>query len=186
MKILNTNIFLIQIVTLLLLVLSTAGFGFADDPPIHVEADRMTSTEKDNSVVFTGEVDAKQGDVRIRSDIMTVHYTPKDKKAKKSKSEPKSATQEVEKLICTGNVEITRAEWLGTSKKMVYLAKERQVILTGNAKAWQGQNMVSGEKIIYHIDEGRSEVIGGTKTKVAGKKGSKKKSGRVNMTILQN
>ena len=64
-------------------------------------------------------------------------------------------------VICVGNVEITRGEWLGTSKKMVYLSKERQVILTGNAKAWQGQNMVSGEKIIYYLDEGRSEVVGG-------------------------
>lgn len=183
---LNNKMLTIHTITFFLLFLFTAGISFADDPPIHIEADRMTSTEKDNSVVFTGEVDAKQDDVRIRSDVMTVYYTPKEKKAGKDTNEPKTATQEVEKLICTGNVEITRAEWLGTSKKMVYLAKQRQVILTGNAKAWQGQNMVSGEKIIYHIDEGRSEVIGTTSTTVGGTKGTKKKSGRVNMTILQN
>lgn len=186
MKLFSKKIISIQIVTLFTMVFLSGVFSFAEDPPIHVEADRMTSTEKDNSVVFTGEVDAKQGDVRIRSDVMTVYYTPKDKKAEKSKTETKAANQEVEKLICTGNVEITRLEWLGTSKKMVYLAKERQVILTGNAKAWQGQNMVSGEKIIYYIDEGRSEVMGGTKTTVSDTKDTKKKPGRVNMTILQN
>ena len=168
------------------LVFITFSNALADDAPINIEANHMTSTEKSNSVIFTGDVDAKQADVRIRSDKMTVYYTPKDKGAKKNKAQ-KGATQQVEKMVCTGNVEITRAEWLGTSKKMVYLSKERQVILTGNAKAWQGQNMVSGEKIIYYLDEGRSEVIGErTSTTIGQNKDSKKKPSRVNMTILQN
>ncbi len=150
---------------------------FADNSPIHIEANRMTSTERTNSVVFTGEVDAKQGDVRIRSDEMTVYYTQADN----DKKAEKTSSQQVEKLVSIGHVEITRGEWLGTSEKMVYLSKERQVILTDNAKAWQGKNMVSGEKIVYYLDEGRSEVVGDrAATTVGGKKPS-----RVNMTILQ-
>jgi lipopolysaccharide export system protein LptA len=155
----------------------------AAEAPIHIAANQMTSTEKSNSVVFTGDVDAKQGDIRIRSDEMTVYYTPKDEKSQKKGTD---GAQQVEKLICTGNVEITRGEWLGTSKKMLYLSKERQVILTDNAKAWQGQNMVSGDKIIYFLDEGRSEVIGGTSTTVGSSGDGEKKPSRVNMTILQN
>ena len=150
--------------------------------PIRIEADRMTSTEKSRSVVFSGNVDVKQGDIRIRSDKMTVHYTTDNTKDKKG---AKNADQQVKKLICTGNVEITRGEWLGTAKKMIYLAKLRQVILTRNAKAWQGQNMVSGEKIIYYLDEGRSEVVGSTSVDV-GKTATGKKPKRVNMTIMQN
>ncbi|MGB3210622.1 MAG: lipopolysaccharide transport periplasmic protein LptA [Desulforhopalus sp.] len=159
--------------------------GYASEDPIHIEADRMTSTERTSSVVFTGEVDAKQGDVRIRTDEMTVYYTQKDTEKKNLEGE-NSASQQVEKLICVGNVEITRGEWLGTSKKMIYLSKERQVILTEDAKAWQGQNMVSGEKIIYYLDEGRSEVVGGRPAATAGDAGEgEKKPSRVNMTILQ-
>jgi lipopolysaccharide export system protein LptA len=150
--------------------------AFADDAPIHIEANRMTSTEKTNSVVFIGEVDAKQGDVRIRSDEMTVYYTEEDKNKKDQDS-----SQQVEKIICVGNVEVTRGEWLGTAKRMTYLSKERQVILTENAKAWQNQNMVSGEKIIYYLDEGRSEVMGGKPAMTVGDK----KPSRVNMTIRQ-
>jgi len=188
--------------SLLLSILSIVFFAvaggvmhvFAAEAPIHIESNRMTSTEKSNSVVFTGDVDAKQGDVRIRSDEMTVFYnqleSPSNQTKDKKKSPPqteKKTTQQVEKLICVGNVEVTRGGWLGTSKKMLYLSKERQVILTDNAKAWQGQNMVSGEKIIYYLDEGRSEVIGGSKATTAGDtESSKKKPSRVNMTILQN
>lgn len=157
---------------------------FGSETPIHIEADHMTSTEKTNSVVFTGNVDAKQGDVRIRSDEMTVYYTKADEKNEK---DGKKVTQQVEKLICVGNVEVVRQEWLGTGKKMIYLSEERQVILIDNAKAWQGQNMVSGGKIIYYLDEGRSEVVGGrTSTTLSDSDGKgKKKPSRVNMTIIQ-
>ena len=185
------------LLSILSFIFFSVGGGVMDvlaaDAPIHIEASRMTSTEKSNSVVFTGDVDAKQGDVRIRSDEMTVFYnaleSPTKQKDKKKPTQPaeKKSTQQVEKLICIGNVEVTRGEWLGTAKKMLYLSKERQVILTENAKAWQGQNMVSGEKIIYYLDEGRSEVIGGSKATTAGDTdGGKKKPSRVNMTILQN
>lgn len=185
-----------SIAAIILWVLAPLGSVRAAEAPIHVEANKMTSTEKSNSVVFSGDVDAKQGDVRIRADEMTVFYNEmdsgnkgKDKdKDKKKAAQPaeKKTTQQVDKLICIGNVEVTRGEWLGTGKKMVYLSKERQVILTDNAKAWQGQNMVSGDKIIYYLDEGRSEVVGGSKATTAGSKDSEKKPSRVNMTILQN
>ncbi|MCP3930660.1 MAG: lipopolysaccharide transport periplasmic protein LptA, partial [Bacteroidetes bacterium] len=62
--------------------------------------------------------------------------------------------------------------------------KLKQVILLGQAKAYQDQNMVSGEKIVYYIDEGRSEVEGNTKTTISNKD-MKKKPKRVNMTIMQ-
>lgn len=162
--------------------LQTSVFG--SEAPINIEADHMTSTEKTSSVLFTGNVDAKQGDVRIRADEMTVYYT---KKGEKKGNEAKEPTQQVEKLICIGNVEVTRQEWLGTGKKMIYLSEERQVILIDNAKAWQGQNVVSGSKIIYYLDEGRSEVIGGrTSTTIADSADKKKeKPSRVKMTIIQ-
>ena len=138
-------------------------------------------SEKTNSVLFTGDVDAKQGDLRIRSDKMTVYYV----ESGESEGEKKSSTaQQVEKLICVGNVEITRDDWLGTADKMTYLSEEQQLILSGNAKAWQDQNMVGGDKIVYYMDEGRSEVVGGTSVTVGGEQEEKKKS-RVKMRILQ-
>jgi lipopolysaccharide export system protein LptA len=182
------------IAAIVLWVLAPLGSSQAAEAPIHIESNKMTSTEKSNTVIFSGDVDAKQGDVRIRSDEMTVFYNEldsgnkgkeKDKKKAAPQGEKKTA-QQVDKLICVGNVEVTRGEWLGTGKKMVYLSKERQVILTDNAKAWQGQNMVSGDKIIYYLDEGRSEVVGGSKATTAGSKDTEKKPSRVNMTILQN
>ncbi len=147
-----------------------AGTAFAADKasaPIHIEADRMISQEQKNSVIFLGNVDARQGDLTIRSDEMTVYYT-QDKGKKKGRN----SSSEVKKLVCKKNVEITQGDWLGTGNRMDYFAKDRKIILSGNAKAWQGPNMVSGKTITYYLDEKRSIV-----------EQDKKKSGRVTAVI---
>lgn len=156
----------------------TSPYSFADEVPISITADEMMSTEKDSSVTFKGDVDAKQGDLRIRSDKMTVFYSAAEH------SESTNVSQQVDKIVCKGNVEITREDWLGTSDEMTYLADKKEIFLTGNAKFWQGQNMVAGEKIVYYMNEGRSEVLGGDEQTTTVVGGEKKKK-RVNMTIIQ-
>ena len=141
----------------------------------------MSSTEETNTVLFTGDVYVEQGDLEIKSDKMTVYYGDPEKGESKK---PVKTTQQIEKLICIGNVKLTREDWLGTSDKMVYYADKRQGVLSGNAQAWQDQNRVAGEQIIYYMDEGRSEVIGGTSVTVGGDQKTEKKQ-RVKMTILQ-
>lgn len=140
----------------MLLGLACLGFSPAhaeeSEEPIHIEADRMISQEDQNSVLFIGNVDAKQGNVTIRSQEMTVYYTPKEG------SEGKTSSNQVKRLICKKEVEVVQDDWLGTGDRMDYFARERKVILTGNAKAWQGQNMVEGKTITYYLDEKRSIV----------------------------
>jgi len=140
-------------ITALLLLAALAPSLAAEEPsePINIEANRMVSQENNNSVVFLGNVDARQGKVTIRADEMTVFYSEK-------KTGQDKTTSQMERLTCKNNVKITQGDWLGTGDRMDYTAKERRVILTGNAKAWQGQNMVAGKTIIYYLDEKRSVV----------------------------
>ena len=146
---------------------------FAAGAPIIIEADHMESLQEKNNVLFSGNVDASQADVRIQADKLTVFYTAVDEGKK----------QEVKRLRCEGNVEITKGEWLGTGKTMNYLAKDRKVILSGDAKAWQGTNLITGNTIIYYLDEGRSEVIGGRPAATVNGETGKKKGGRVKATL---
>ena len=147
------------------------------EAPIHIEADRMVSQEKDNSVIFTGNVDARQGELLIRTDEMTVYYIQNEK------NNGKKGASEVNKLICKGNVQISQGNWLGTGQRMDYYAKDRKVILSGDAKGWQGQNMVAGKTITYFLDEGRSIVEGPAS---ASGEGDKSKPGRVKAVIQPN
>lgn len=177
----NCNIFsILFLLCIFFTAIPQQGFAEKKQQPITIAADEMMSTEKTSQVVFKGDVDAKQGDLRIRTDKMTVFYTLPSEEEKK---DDKNVRQQIDKIVCDGNVEITRQDWLGTARKMIYHALKQQIRMSGNAKAWQGQNMVTGEEIIYYIKEKRSEVVGGT-TSTIGASGEKKKK-RVNMTIIQ-
>jgi len=171
--------FIRNLLITVLLVLFFSGWVSASRQPIQIEADKMTAMSKSKFVTFSGNVDARQGDIRIRSDEMTVHYLQDEDGANGSKE-----AQQVEKIVCTGNVEVTSKEWLGTSDTMHYISRDNVVQLIGNAKAFKGQNMVEGQRIHYYLDTGKSEVLG-AKAVVEGEKADGEDSGRVNMTILE-
>ena len=134
--------------------LGLGAFGLAaaraDDAPIDIEADRMVSRENENAVAFLGKVVARQGPMTIRASSMTVYY---DNSAKGDK-----AAGQIDRLICQRDVKITQGDWLGTGDRLDYFAKTRKAVLSGNAKAWNGPNMVSGKTITYFMNEKRSEV----------------------------
>jgi len=171
----NRNIFFVTGVVLMASIAGAVG-----DPalPIHIEADRMVSQEQKNSVIFIGNVDARQGELIIRTDEMTVFYF------QESGDDGQKNSSQVKKLLCKGNVEISQGDWLGTGKRMDYYARDRKVILSGDAKGWQGQNMVSGRTITYYLDEGRSIVEGpATMDGASGEKKDTGKKGRVKAVI---
>lgn len=122
----------------------------AEQAPINIEANRMVSQENSNSVVFMGKVMAKQGAMTIRTDEMTVYYS--------DSADGNKAAGQLEKLVCIKNVQIVQDDWLGTGDRLDYFARQRKAVLSGNAKAWNGPNMVSGKTITYYLDEKRSVV----------------------------
>lgn len=126
--------------------------------PIHIEADRMESVQKENAVLFTGKVEAKQGELVINSDKMTVYYLNSEEKKK-----PGAQSQKIKKLFATGNVEIQNEGWVATGNNIEFFEKERKALLTGNAKVWQDNNMVTGERVWLYLDEGKSIVERSTK-----------------------
>ncbi|MCL2789594.1 MAG: lipopolysaccharide transport periplasmic protein LptA [Desulfobulbus sp.] len=154
----HTTLFLTALALLPGLALRQAS-AEAPEQPISVEANRMVSQENKNSVVFIGKVDARQGNFTIKTDEMTVFYTEKKNDAARGQQQGSQApTNQVERLICTGNVKINQGDWLGSGDRMEYFARERRAVLSGNARAWQDQNMVSGKTIVYYLDEKRSVV----------------------------
>ena len=120
--------------------------------PIHIEADRMESDQQREAVLFAGNVEASQGELLIRADEMTVYYR------KSGEAEKLAARQSIDSLQATGNVEIIKKDWVATGDLVDYEAEERKVILTGNTKVFQDNNMVSGDRVVLYLDEGKSVV----------------------------
>jgi lipopolysaccharide export system protein LptA len=133
--------------------------GMNTSAPIQIEADRMETSQEKSVVVFSGHVRANQGDLIINADAMTVRYLEAGVQQNSTTDVPaESLSRQIDKITAKGNVEIVQGLWVAAGDTMEFNANERVVILFGNAKAWQDQNMVSGEKIILYLDEGRSVV----------------------------
>ena len=133
--------------------------GMTTSAPIQIEADRMESSQEESVVVFSGHVRANQNDLTINADAMTVHYTGTGVQPNSATDIPaEGLSRQIDKITAKGNVEIVQGDWVATGDTMDFNSDKRIAILSGNAKAWQNQNMVSGEKIFLYLDEGKSVV----------------------------
>jgi lipopolysaccharide export system protein LptA len=75
-----------------------------------------------------------------------------------TKETAEGAEQRIAKIQAKGNVRIVRGEQTATAQEALYLREEEKIILTGDAKVWEGQNMVSGRQITLFLDEDTSLV----------------------------
>jgi lipopolysaccharide export system protein LptA len=140
---------------MILLVLAAYAVQAAPDPrrdnsnlPITIKSNDLAADNKGKTAIFSGKVVAKQGDVTIFCDRMTVYY---------------GITQgDVDKIEADGSVRIVQENRTGISSHAVYESKLGKITLTGGSpKVMQGADTVSGETITYFIDDERSSVTGG-------------------------
>ena len=111
--------------------------------PVEITSDRMRSEDGGIKIIFSGNVVANKGDLKITSDIMEI-YNTEDKK-------------ETEEIVAIGNVFITRGLKRAKGDKAVYLDKLQKIILTGTPKAtaWEESNMIEGRELIFLLDKDR-------------------------------
>lgn len=127
----------------------------ADDrnQPVTVDADHMESFQKESLVIFTGNVVARQNGSVQYADRMEVYLDEKGDR--------------VIRTISTGNVRIvTRDCRTGTARRSEYYDGEQRVELIGDARVWQTDNVVSGEKITIYLNQDKSVVQGGKQERV--------------------
>ena len=135
----------------LVLFICQSGLAMEKKAPINIEADRMESSQEENVVNFSGNVEARQNNFTILADRMTVHYAA-DAPAKES------GIRAVQSIKAEGNVRMKRENWTASSDRMEYYEKDHKVVLIGNSKVWQNNNMVTGDRVEVFLDEGRSVV----------------------------
>lgn len=115
--------------------------------PITIKSNELSADNKGKTAVFSGKVVAKQGDITIFADKITVNYA--DKKS------------DVEKIEASGNVRIIQQNKSGIAAQAIYDSRDGRITLTGNPKVTQGTNSISGKVITYYVDDDRSVVTGG-------------------------
>src|SRR5574340_1812521 len=112
--------------------------------PINITSETLTADNKAHTALFEKNVVARTTDLTIHSDKMLVFY--------------KEDSGTVTKIEATGNVKVLKEARIITSKSAVYYADEDKVVFTGEPRAMDGENVVSGTKIIYLMGSDRFQV----------------------------
>ena len=112
--------------------------------PINITSESLTADNKAHTALFEKNVVAKTTDLTIHSDKMLVYY--------------KEDGGTVTKIEATGNVKVLKEARIITSKSATYYENEDKVIFTGEPRAMDGDNVVSGTKITYFIGNDRFQV----------------------------
>ena len=127
----------------------------ADDKtqPVTVDADKMERFGKESLVVFSGSVVARQNNSVQYADRMEVYLDEKGDR--------------IVRTVSTGTVKIiTRDCRTGTARRAEYHDLEQRIVLSGNARVWQDENVVSGDTITIFLAQDRSVVQGGRQERV--------------------
>jgi lipopolysaccharide export system protein LptA len=121
--------------------------------PVTVDADRMERFGKESLVVFTGNVVARQNNSVQYTDRMEVYLDEKGDR--------------IARTVSTGNVRIiTRDCRTGTARRADYFDLDQRLVLIGDARVWQEDNVVTGETITIFLSQDRSVVQGGRQERV--------------------
>ena len=121
--------------------------------PVTVDSDKMERFGKESLVVFTGNVVARQNNSVQYAERMEVYLDEKGDR--------------ILRTVSTGNVRvITKDCRTGTARRAEYNELEQRVVLSGNARVWQEDNVVSGESITIYLSQDRSVVQGGKQERV--------------------
>jgi lipopolysaccharide export system protein LptA len=112
--------------------------------PIIITSKTLTADSKNNTATFDGSVVAKTDRITIYSDKMTVFYGNSEGKIKK--------------IHAVGNVKVNKKGKALFSKDAIYFNDEEKIVFTGNPKAIEGENLITGKKIIFYLKDDRAVI----------------------------
>lgn len=113
--------------------------------PIHISSDQVEAKRGKNSVRFYGNVVVKQKDVTMKCDDLTAYYA-KGEKA-------------IDKIVAHGNVSITQRNKKVVCGKATFYNAERKIVLEEAPTAWDGDNKISGGRMILLLEKNEIQIL---------------------------
>ena len=139
-----------------------AQFAGNSGAPITIDAD--DSRLEGGLAIFSGQVDARQGDVRILTDKMTITGR------QNGGSGINSAMGDIEKIVAVGNFYYITPTQEVRGKQGVYTQSNNNFTVTGDVILLQDDSVVTGDKLIYNLDTEEARVVSDCQGRKCGEK----------------
>ena len=134
--------------------------GSKSGQPIDIDAGKLDYFDKEQKLIYTGNVVAVQGGSRLKASALTIYLLPKEEG---DTSGPSSDT-EVKRMEAAGPVTLTSKDQVGTGDSGVYVKGDNKVTLTGNVTLTQGPNVTKGDYLIYDLTTKQAVVRGNVRS----------------------
>lgn len=115
--------------------------------PVELSADNLTVNQTTGKAEFTGNVLIGQGQMKLSADKVVVQYVQGD-------------TQKIDNLDATGNVTLVNGPDAAEAKQAIYDVASGNVTLIGDVLLTQGQNVMSGERMVVNLSDGTAQMNG--------------------------
>jgi lipopolysaccharide export system protein LptA len=125
--------------------------------PVNIDAAKLDYFDKEQKLVYTGNVVATQGQSKLRATTLVIFLSPKDTTA--AAGVPSSSSQ-VRRMEAAGPVTIMSKDQIGTGDSGIFERSENKVYLIGNVTLTQGPNVTKGDKLIYDLTTKQAAVTG--------------------------
>jgi lipopolysaccharide export system protein LptA len=128
--------------------------------PVDIESDQLQVIDAERKAVFSGNVDAQQGDARLKSRVLTVYFAnAAEKPGAQTTGEALGASfGEIERLIADGDVLYLTASERARGDYGVYEMKTDTITLTGNVIVTRGDNVIKGDKMTIEVASGKTTI----------------------------
>lgn len=118
--------------------------------PVEVTSDSLSVDQASGAAVFTGNVTAKQGEMRLTAGTIRVEYA--------------EGNQGIDKLIASDGVTLVSPTDAAEATEAVYTISSGNVVMTGNVLLTQGGAAISGERLTVNLTDGTGTMTGQVRT----------------------
>ncbi len=131
--------------------------GLGGKEPIEIRARELDLQYEQRRVVYRGAVDARQGDLHLICDELTIIY----------QGDAGGAATTLDEVRAHGHVRVEQGGRRASGDVALFDQIERKIRLMGNAEVHDGPNVVRGDQITVFLDEGRTLVEAGRDRRVS-------------------
>lgn len=131
------------------------GFKHDRTAPIEITANALEVRQAENLAIFSGDVIAGQGTLRLTADTVEVSYEEQN-----SDTSASSETGAIRNLQAKGNVFLSNGAETAQGNWAEYDVETGMVRMGGEVVLTQGENVITGESLVINLNAGQGRIEG--------------------------
>lgn len=133
--------------------------------PVSIDAAKLEYFDKEQKLVYSGGVVAKQGDATMRSTNLVIFLASSVLQGGGGGAAASSNSEsQIKRMEAAGPVTIISKDQIGTGDRATYNREDNKFLLLGNVTLSQGGNIIKGKpesRLVYDLTTSQAVIEGG-------------------------